>query len=262
MSTVLEHIVAVHRAVAANDERPLDDLLAGAVAVAPARDFRAAISDGARPGIAVIAEVKRRSPSKGDLAPDLDAGLLARTYEQAGARALSVLTDRAFFGGSAADLVAARDNVAVPVLRKDFTVGERDVADARAMGADAILLIVAALTAPELARLRSLGADLGMAVLVEVHDEGELEMALASGADLVGVNQRDLHTFEVDVGRAERLGALIPSGVVKVAESGITEAGQLPALEAAGFDAVLVGERLVTAPDPGAALRHLIGGRA
>lgn len=256
MSTVLEHIVAAHRAVAAGDERPVDQLLAAALEVEPARHFAGALkrSDGA---MAVIAEIKRRSPSKGDLAPDLDAAALAQTYEQAGASALSVLTDRAFFGGSAEDLEVARAGVDIPVLRKDFTVGERDVADARIMGADAILLIVAALTAPELARLRSLGADLGMAVLVEVHDEGELEMALAAGAELVGVNQRDLHTFDVDPGRAERLAALIPDHVVKVAESGINDAAQLLPLRAAGYQAVLVGERLVTAADPGSALRLL-----
>lgn len=254
MSTVLEHIVATHRAVAAADSRSLSEVLSRAAAVPEARDLRAALAGS---DLSVIAEIKRRSPSKGALAPDLDPAELARSYQRGGAAALSVLTDRAFFGGSAADLATARAAVDVPVLRKDFVVDERDVADARIMGADGILLIVAALTAPELARFRSLAVDLGMAVLVEVHDEGELEMALAGGADLIGVNQRDLHTFEVDTGRAERLAALVPDGVVLVAESGVSSGEQMARLAACGYHAVLVGESLVTAADPAEALLKL-----
>ena len=257
---MLERILASHRRSAAADDRRLGDLLPVARAAPPPRPFREALGDG-HPGgpVTVIAEVKRRSPSRGDLAPGLVPGVLAKAYEDAGAAALSVLTDADYFGGSAADLTEARDACALPVLRKDFTVDERDVCDARIMGADAVLLIVGALSDDELARFRALAADLGMAALVEVHDEAELARAVGTGADLVGVNQRDLRTFEVDRARAVRLAPLIPSGIVKVAESGITAAADVADLAAAGYDAVLVGERLVTAVDPGDALRELRG---
>jgi indole-3-glycerol phosphate synthase len=187
---------------------------------------------------------------------------MAKTYAEGGADCLSVLTDDEFFGGSTNDLREARVAApGLPVLRKDFTVSEADVYDARAMGADAVLLIVAALDDTELATFRQLAGQLGMAVLVEVHDDEELERALGAGADLVGVNQRDLRTFEVDRARAERLAASIPPGVVKVAESGIGGAADAAALAGAGYDAVLVGESLVTAPDPAAAVRMLKGAR-
>jgi indole-3-glycerol phosphate synthase len=172
-----------------------------------------------------------------------------------------VLTDTEFFGGSADDLGEARTACDLPILRKDFTVSEADVYDARAMGADAILLIVAALSQPELSSLRLLAHELDMAALVEVHDEDELQRALDGGAKLVGVNQRDLRTFEVDTGRAERLAAAMPPGVVKVAESGIRDADDVSRLDACGYDAVLVGESLVTSPDPAAAVRQLKGAR-
>jgi indole-3-glycerol phosphate synthase len=249
---VLEEIVARHRRAATHDARDLDELVDTARRSPPARDFRAAL---AAPGLSVIAEVKRRSPSKGDLAPQLDPALLAKAYAEGGAAALSVLTDHDFFGGSPDDLAAARAAVDLPALRKDFTVDARDVADARLMGADAVLLIVATLSDAELGSFRSLAVELGMAALVEVHDEAELDRALAAGADVVGVNQRDLRSFEVDRGRAARLVARIPAGVVKVAESGIRSAADVPP----SFDAILVGESLVTAPDPTAALRELRG---
>jgi indole-3-glycerol phosphate synthase len=210
-------------------------------------------------GLDVITEIKRRSPSKGDLAPDLDPAGLAKAYEAGGAVALSVLTDREFFGGSPEDLVAARAAVNLPVLRKDFTVDERDVCDARIMGADAVLLIVAVLSDDELRRFHDLAHELGMAALVEVHDEAEVARAVVVHADLIGVNQRDLHTFEVDRHRAARLSHAIPSGVRKVAESGIDSADDLTRLNDAGYSAALVGEHLVTAADPGAALRQLRG---
>ena len=256
--TVLDRILTTHRQAAAADGRRLGDVLAAARAAPPPRPFREALGDG-HPGgaTAVIAEVKRRSPSRGDLAPGLVPEVLARLYEEGGAAALSVLTDAEWFGGSPADLAAARAACDLPVLRKDFTVDERDVADSRAMGADAVLLIVAALSDGELTGFRSLAAELGMAALVEVHDEDELSRAVDAGADLIGVNQRDLRTFEVDRARAVRLASLIPSGVVKVAESGIAAAADLQDLAAAGYDAVLVGERLVAAADPGDALRAL-----
>jgi len=211
--------------------------------------------------MAVIAEIKRRSPSKGALAPDVAPDVVAQAYENGGAAALSVLTDVEFFDGSAADLVAARRSCGLPVLRKDFTVDHRDVYDARIMGADAILLIVAVLSQPELEELGSLAAALGMAALVEVHSLAELDRALDAGADLIGVNQRDLHTFEVDRQRAEQLAALMPADVVKVAESGIHGRAQVEALETAGYDAVLVGESLITSADPAGSLRSLISPR-
>ena len=261
--TVLDRILAGHRRAAAADTRRLDDVADQARSAPPPRPFRDALQAGeAGAGMAVIAEVKRRSPSKGELAPGLVAGVLAGAYQDGGAAALSVLTDGDWFGGSAADLAEARAACDLPVLRKDFTVDERDVCDARAMGADAVLLIVAALSDDELSRFRARAADLGMAALVEVHDEDELARAVAAGADVIGVNQRDLRTFEVDRARAVRLAELIPSGVVRVAESGISSAADLVDLAAAGYDAVLVGERLVTSSDPGAALRSLKGAPA
>ena len=256
MWTYLDRIVAAHRRAAEADTRSLDDLLAQAGDAPPPRPFRQAIVDD--PGLSIIAEVKRRSPSKGDLAADLVPAELAKSYEAGGATCLSVLTDEEFFGGSPSDLEAARSGCHLPVLRKDFTVSAHDVADARIMGADAVLLIVAALSDAELRRFRSLAADLGLAALVEVHDEAELERALAAGADLVGVNQRDLVTFEVDGQRAVRVAEVIPPGVVKVAESGVRGAEDAVRLEHAGYDAVLVGESFVTAADPEAAVQDMM----
>jgi indole-3-glycerol phosphate synthase len=256
-ATYLDRILAAHRAAAGEDPRSLETLLDAARAMPAARGFTAALEARARDGLAVVAEVKRRSPSKGDLAADLDPADLARRYAGGGATCLSVLTDEAFFGGSAADLAAARAAVEVPVLRKDFTVDPRDVCDARTMGADAVLLIVAALDEHELADLHALGSELGLDVLVEVHDEPELERALAVGSTLVGVNQRDLVSFEVDHARAVRVAAAMPSGITRVAESGIRGPDDAAALAGAGFQAVLVGESLVTADDPGAAVAAL-----
>ncbi|MDA8301531.1 MAG: indole-3-glycerol phosphate synthase TrpC [Actinomycetota bacterium] len=256
MATYLDRILTWHRERAQSDSRDLPGLVASARALAPARGFATAL--GSREGIAVIAEVKRRSPSKGPLAPDLDPAVLAKTYAAAGAACLSVLTDSEFFGGSPADLAEARGAVEVPVLRKDFTVAPADICDARLMGADAVLLIVSALSAGELAELLALADEVGLDALVEVHDEQEAERALTSGAKVVGVNQRDLFTFQVDTQRAVRVGAGLPAGVVKVAESGIRSRGDVERLAEAGFDAVLVGEALVTAADPGAALASLL----
>ena len=218
------------------------------------RDFGAAL---AVPGLAVIAEVKRRSPSKGDLAIDLDPAVLAKEYAAGGAAAVSVLTDEPHFAGSAADLRAARAACDLPVLRKDFTVCEADVYDAVAMGADAVLLIVAALDDAELQAFHALATELGIASLVEAHDEREVDRALGAGARFVGVNQRDLETFTVDTDRAVRVAASIPDGVIKVAESGITSQAAARRLWAAGYDAVLVGEHLVMSGDPTSAVREL-----
>jgi indole-3-glycerol phosphate synthase len=258
MTTYLDRILERHREAAAADHRPLDELVERASAAPTARGFRAALAEVARGGdLAVIAEIKRRSPSKGDLHPDLDPALLAATYERGGAACLSVLTDEEFFGGSVADLQAARGAASLPVIRKDFTVGPRDVCDARLMGADCVLLIAAALDRAELAELHALAREIGLDVLVEVHDETELGHALEARADLIGVNQRDLVTFEVDPARAVRVAAAIPSTAVKVAESGVRGTADAAELHAAGYQAVLVGETLVTASDPGRAVSEL-----
>ncbi len=257
MATYLDRILAAHRAAADADRRALDPLVRAAQAAPAARGFRAALA--AAEGLAVIAEVKRRSPSKGVLAAGLDPAALARDYAAGGASCLSVLTDREFFGGSPDDLARARSACALPVLRKDFTVCEHDVCDARLMGADCVLLIAAALTAPELARFQRLALEIGLDVLVEIHDDRDLEAALAAGATLIGVNQRDLVTFAVDHDRAVRMAAVIPDSVVKVAESGVRGPDDARSLWAAGYQAVLVGETLVTAPDPAATIRSLRG---
>jgi indole-3-glycerol phosphate synthase len=258
VGTYLDTILAAHRAAAAADTRPRAALEEAARLAPPTRGFAAALAAGAGDGrLAVIAEIKRRSPSKGPLAPDLVPAALARSYAAGGAACLSVLTDEAFFGGSPADLAEARAPVGIPVLRKDFTVAEADVYDARAMGADAVLLIVAALSDAELAAFAELAADLGLDALVEVHDEAEVERALAAGATLIGVNQRDLTTFTVDTERAVRVAGAIPAGVVRVAESGIGGPDDAARLADAGYHAVLVGESLVTSADPAAAVGAL-----
>jgi indole-3-glycerol phosphate synthase len=266
VATYLDRILAAHRAAATADGRPYETLLrqAETEAAAPGsmRPFRGAIAAVAaepRGQVAVIAEVKRRSPSKGALAADLVPEVLAKAYQAGGATCLSVLTDQEFFGGSAEDLMAARAATDLPVLRKDFTVGPADVCDARLMGADAVLLIAAALSAPVLAELHALARHLGLDALVEVHDEAEVEVAVAAGATLIGVNQRDLVTFEVDTGRAVRVAAAIPDDVIRVAESGITGAGDARRLAEAGYHAVLVGEALVRSGDPTAAVAALRG---
>lgn len=252
MATYLDRILEAHRRRAAGDDRPLESLLDQARRLPPTRGFRQALLDA--DGLGVIAEVKRRSPSKGDLAPDLDPAHLARQYHSGGATCLSVLTDADFFGGSPQDLAAARDAVPLPVLRKDFTVSPHDVADARIMGADCVLLIVAALDDAELRDLLSLADELGLDALVEAHDEAEVQRAVAVGARLVGINQRDLVTFQVDTERAIRVVPSLPAGVVRVAESGIGGPGDAAVLHEAGYHAVLVGESLVRAGDPRAAV--------
>ncbi|HVT76688.1 MAG TPA: indole-3-glycerol phosphate synthase TrpC [Acidimicrobiales bacterium] len=249
MATYLDSIVAAHRGY---PEPVVSD---AALAAAPApRGFAAALR---RDGLAVIAEIKRRSPSMGDLNPALDPALMAKAYADGGAAALSVLTDADYFGGSIDDLQAARAAVDVPVLRKDFTVCAADVRAARAMGADAVLLIVAALDDAELRGLHAAAVALGLDVLVEVHDDDELRRALAADARVVGVNQRDLKTFEVDHERAVRMAASIPSDVVRVAESGVRDAADARRLRDAGYDAVLVGQTVVTAGDPAEMVRSL-----
>jgi len=242
-ATYLDNILASHRAAKANDSRSADQLFEQCASLPAARDFAGALR---APGLSVIAEVKRRSPSKGDLAADLDPGDVATAYVDGGASCLSVLTDEKFFGGSAEDLRAARKAVPIPVLRKDFTVMLNDVFDARLMGADCVLLIVAALDDTELAEFAAAAGSVGLTALFEIHDEHELERALAVDAQVIGVNQRDLVTFEVDQERA-----------VRVAESGVRGPDDAAALWAAGFDAVLVGESVVTSGDRAGAVRAL-----
>lgn len=227
-----------------------------AAAASPARGFARALREGPRPR--VIAEFKRASPSKGVIRKDADPVAIARAYQAAGAAALSVLTDEAFFRGSLADLRAARGACTLPVLRKDFTIDPLQVIEARAEGADAVLLIVAALDDAQLVDLDACARELGLDVLVEVHDEAELERALAAGADLVGVNNRDLRTFVTDVGATRRL---LPKarGRTVVSESGLDDAATLRALEAEGASAFLVGEALMRDADPGRALARLRG---
>ena len=257
MATYLDRILARHREVAAADVRSLDQLVEQAGAQLPVRGFAAALRE---PGpLHVISEIKRRSPSKGDLNIGLDAAVLAGQYERGGASCLSVLTDVEFFGGSVADLQVARAACGLPVLRKDFTVSAHDVCDARIMGADCVLLIAAALSTDELVRFHRLATEVGLDVLVEIHDERELEAALAADATMVGVNQRDLVTFQVDHERALRMAGVIPDGVVKVAESGVRGRDDAAALHAAGYHAVLVGETLVTSTDPADSVRLLRG---
>jgi indole-3-glycerol phosphate synthase len=244
-------------------ERPPEELeyLAFAVGgrgeVSPRR-FGAALRE---PGIAVIAEFKRRSPSAGTLreAPDLHE--LVGAYERGGASALSVLTEEKHFDGALEDVRAARTACELPILRKDFIVDDYQLYEAKVAGADAVLLIVAALQSADLAALHEGASRLGLDVLVEVHDREELQTALKMGAELIGINNRDLRDFSVDVARTEKLMGEIPAGVTVVSESGIAGAEQLVKLEDAGVDAVLVGEALMRSADPEAALRALRGDR-
>jgi len=260
MPAYLETIIAAHRAGSAADGRDVEELLEQVASAGAVRSFRGAINDAAsRQGMAVIAEIKRRSPSKGDLDPMLDPVTVAKEYEAGGATCLSVLTDVEFFGGSAEDLAAARAACSLPVLRKDFTVSPHDVVDARLMGADAVLLIVAALTDSELTSFLDLARRCGLTALVEVHDELELARALDVGAEVVGVNQRDLHTFEVDHQRALRLGDAMPDHVTAVAESGIQGPDDVRRLGDAGYQAVLVGELLVRSGDRRTVVAELLG---
>jgi indole-3-glycerol phosphate synthase len=211
-----------------------------------------------RPGINVIAECKRRSPSRGVLRGRYEPETIARGYEAAGAAAISVLTEATFFDGTLEHLRRAREAVSIPVLRKDFLSTEFQLLEARAAGADAVLLIVAALADAELRQLLGRSRDMDLAALVEVHDEQELTRAIDAGASIVGVNSRNLSTLEVDTGTFDRLASRLPSAVVAVAESGLREADDLRRLKARRYDAFLIGERLMTMDEPGAALGALL----
>lgn len=263
MPTVLDDIIV---GVREDLERrraaaPRADLEARCAQQPPARPVLDAL---AGPGIGLIAEVKRRSPSKGDLADIPDPAALAATYAAAGATVVSVLTEERRFGGSLADLDAVRAAVETPVLRKDFVVEDDQVIEARAHGADIVLLIVAALADVDLDRLLRLTEELGMTALVEVHDEEETRRAVDVGARAIGVNARDLKTLEVHPATFARLRPLVPDGIVTVAESGIRGAADAARFAAEGADALLVGEALVTDGDPATAVRAIMaaGGRA
>jgi len=213
---------------------------------------------GAVDRVNVIAECKRRSPSKGVLATDYDAVRIAGQYEEGGAAAISVLTEPTFFDGSIEDLIAVRAQVTLPLLRKDFIVDEYQLFEARAAGADAILLIVAALEQSDLVALQTKAWELGLAALVEVHDEEELQRACDAGARVIGVNNRNLRTLAVDVQASERLAARIPKTVTAVSESGLRSRVELNRLATAGYRAFLIGERFMTDPDPAKAIRELV----
>lgn len=218
------------------------------------RDFHGALTTSAP---AIIAEIKKASPSKGVLSANFDPTASARDYQRGGAAALSVLTDQPFFQGSLDHLRAAREACAIPVLRKDFTIHRAQIAEAGAAGADAILLIAAILSDSELRDFREYAESLQLAALVEVHDEEELDRAIGSGARILGVNNRDLHTFEVHLETSLRLAAKIPADAVRVSESGIHTAGDIARLRAAGYQAFLVGEHLMKSGDPARALQEL-----
>jgi indole-3-glycerol phosphate synthase len=244
------------RVAEARRQRPLAELRAAARQAPAARSFASALERAGR--VNVIAEHKRRSPSRGAIREDLAPGDVAHRYEQAGAAALSVLTDEEFFGGRLEHLAEARARVGLPVLRKDFVVDAWQIWEARAAGADAVLLIVAALDDAALQGLLAVAGEAGIDALVEVHDGRELERALGAGARIVGVNNRDLTTLAVTLETALSLASAIPKDVVAVAESGIRSGRDVRVLREAGFAAFLVGEHLMSAPDPGAALRQLI----
>lgn len=256
MSVLDDLLVGVREDLAERQSHtPLEVLKKRAEDQAPALDGVAALGT---PGTAVIAEVKRSSPSKGELAAIADPAWLAAEYEAGGASIISVLTEGRRFGGSLADLEAVRARVAVPLLRKDFVVSSYQLWEARAYGADLALLIVAALEQKALVSLVERTHSLGMAALVEIHDEDELHRAVDAGARIVGVNARDLRTLEVDRGLFGRLAPLIPDGIVKVAESGVRGPHDLLAYAAVGADAVLVGEGVVTGGDPRHAVAELV----
>jgi indole-3-glycerol phosphate synthase len=257
MTTVLESIVAgvLEDLGRRRAERPLDRVRRDAAAAPPPRDGAAALR---RPGLSLVAEVKRSSPSKGTLADIPDPAALARAYEAGGAAAISVLTEGRRFGGRLADLEAVRAAVSVPVLRKDFVVADYQVWEARAAGADLVLLIVAALRDDELAALVALTRELGMTPLVEVHDPAEAGRAVAAGADVVGVNARDLRTLDVDPATFARVAPHLPPHVVTVAESGVAGPEDAGRYAGQGADAVLVGEALVRDGDPTAAARAIV----
>jgi indole-3-glycerol phosphate synthase len=263
MSDILQRILArkIEEVAERRAREPLADLVARCAGMPPTRGFAAALEAkiaAGQPG--VIAEIKKASPSRGVIRADFDPAAIARSYAAAGAACLSVLTDRDFFQGDEVYLQQARIACTLPVLRKDFTIDPYQVHEARAIGADCILLIVAALDDAALLELALLAAELDLDVLVEVHDEAELERALGVPAPLIGVNNRDLHTFETSLDTTLRLRERVGEDRLLVTESGIRSADDVARMRAAGIGAFLVGEAFMRAPDPGAALARLFGG--
>ncbi|MEO6809756.1 MAG: indole-3-glycerol phosphate synthase TrpC [Isosphaeraceae bacterium] len=259
MSTILDEIVQSKRreVAAARRRMPLEELEVQAAEAPPVRDFRAAL---AGPGpIQLIAEVKKASPSAGIIRPDFEPIAIARAYQDHGAACLSVLTDVPYFQGHLSYLARIRASVAIPLLRKDFLIDEYQVVEARMAGADAVLLIAEILDDAQLTALLARARSLGMAALVEFHDAANLPRVLASGADLIGINNRDLHRFVTDLNQTLRLRDQIPRDVVLVSESGIRDRRDVERLEAAGVSAILVGETLMRAPDIGLAVEQLLG---
>jgi indole-3-glycerol phosphate synthase len=259
MATGLDDIIAATRRRVSQARRNAD--IRGMERLAAKhkpRGFRRSLARAAQKGIAVIAELKKASPSKGLIRADFDPQRLATELARAGASALSVLTDEEFFQGSLANLSAASKASRLPCLRKDFIVDEFQILEARAYRADAVLLIVAALAQKDLVRLARFARDFGVDVLCEAHDEEELKRALAAGCGLIGVNSRDLRTFEVDLNTAIRLAKLIPKDVVSVAESGINSGQDIARLRAEGYQAFLIGESLMKVASPGEALKALL----
>jgi indole-3-glycerol phosphate synthase len=260
MSDILQRILATKadEVAAARRARPEPEVLAAARAAGPVRDFTAALrAKIAAGGSAVIAEIKKASPSKGVLRPIFDPPAIAARYEAGGAACLSVLTDRPYFQGAPEYLTAARAAVALPVLRKDFLIDEYQIAEARAWGADAILLIVAALDDARLAAFEACANDLGMAVLVEVHDGAELDRALKLATPLIGINNRNLRTFEVSLATTLDLLPRVPAGRLVVTESGVLAPADVATMRLRGVHAFLVGEAFMRAADPGQALATL-----
>lgn len=258
---ILDDILAAKRNELAERQilTPLKTLEKRLLAAPRVRDFMGAVHRDPHQGIRLIAEFKRASPSKGVIRAGLTPGDVARMYAAAGAAAMSVLTDEEFFSGSLADLEAARKAADLPVLRKDFIIDRYQLLEARCAGADAVLLIAAALDRKALAELHAEALALGMAVVVEVHDEEEIKLALSAKPRIIGVNNRDLHTFEVDLETTLRLRPLVPGDVIMVSESGIRDHQDVLRLMTARVDAILVGESLMRQPDPGAAAAALLG---
>jgi indole-3-glycerol phosphate synthase len=251
---ILARIVARKREELARDAARLPELILRAHLREDFRDFKRALTSNPP---AIIAEIKKASPSKGVFTEDFDAARIARVYAQSGAAALSVLTDQDFFSGSLADLESARQATNVPVLRKDFTLTDFHVYESAAHGADAILLIAAILDTAELRKLRELASQLHLASIIEVHDSEELQSAVESGAEIIGVNNRDLNTFDVRIANSRLLAPKVPANTLKIAESGIHSGDDVRLLRQSGYDAFLVGERLMKSPDPSAALKEL-----
>ena len=259
--TILDTIIAhKHTEVRQRQlQTPPAEMAALAASMPPTRDFWAALQTPKIGPVALIAEVKKASPSAGIIRADFDPVAIAKTYEDNGASCLSVLTDEKFFQGHDDYLKAVRETVTLPIIRKDFVVNAWQIYESRALGADAILLIVAALTPAQIADYQALAHEMGMAALVEVHTESEMEVALGTNARLIGINSRNLNTFVTDLGAVERLAAMVPVDVTLVAESGLKTPADVKRVADAGAKAILVGETLMRSPDIGAAVRELLG---